>query len=193
MEDTNYCWKKTSYVDIEMVIINHTWIERNYEKCSGCRRCEIFCSLYHEGKIWPEASRVRIFMFIPGVEIPHLCFQCHDYPCVEECPENALSVDDKTGAVLVDEERCTSCGVCIDVCPGNVPHLHPTENYIVICDLCGGNPKCVVTCQEGKWDALKLLDLKDKDFGKKPAKIPEELTKEVAREILGEKAANEVI
>lgn len=32
------------------------WIMRDYVKCSGCRRCEIVCSLHREGKIWPEAS-----------------------------------------------------------------------------------------------------------------------------------------
>ena len=74
-----------------MGITNQVWIKREYEKCSGCRRCEIICSLHHEGKIWPEASRVRIFMLVPGVEIPHLCFQCEDYPCIEDCPENSVS------------------------------------------------------------------------------------------------------
>ncbi|MEM2803268.1 MAG: 4Fe-4S dicluster domain-containing protein, partial [Nitrososphaerota archaeon] len=35
------------------------WIARDFLKCSGCRLCEIVCSLHHEGRIWPEASRVR--------------------------------------------------------------------------------------------------------------------------------------
>jgi len=68
------------------------WIKRNYENCSGCRRCEIACSLHHEGRIWLEASRIRVFMLIPGVEIPYLCFQCEEYPCVEACPSGVLSV-----------------------------------------------------------------------------------------------------
>ena len=104
---------------------DQVWIKRNYEKCSGCRRCEIACSLYHEGKIWPEASRIRVFMLVPGVEIPSLCFQCENYPCVEACPTDALSVNSQTGAVNVDASKCTACGLCIKACPGNVPHLHP--------------------------------------------------------------------
>lgn len=40
------------------------WIIRDYVKCSGCRKCEIACSLFHEKRIWPEASRIRIFMLV---------------------------------------------------------------------------------------------------------------------------------
>lgn len=76
------------------------WIARDYLRCSGCRLCEIACSLSHEGMIWPEASRIRIFMLAPGAEVPHLCAQCDGYPCVASCPYDALSVDEKIGAVL---------------------------------------------------------------------------------------------
>lgn len=175
-----------------MEVTNPVKIKRSYEKCSGCRRCEITCSLHHEGRIWPEASRVRIFMLVPGVEIPHLCFQCVDYPCVEECPEEALSVDNETGAVITNKSKCTGCGICIDACPGRVPHLHPKEETIIICDLCGGKPKCTVVCHEGKWDALLLLENQDAKNEKTPAKKPKELTREVALNILGEKATQEV-
>jgi carbon-monoxide dehydrogenase iron sulfur subunit len=171
---------------------NNLWIKRIYEKCSGCRRCEIACSLYHEGKIWPEASRVRVFMFVPGVEIPHLCFQCNDYPCVEACPEEALSVDDQTGAVITEKSKCTACGTCINACPGRVPHLHPQGDYIVICDLCGGKPKCTASCKEGKWDTLILLGSQDVESEKVPPNTPKKLGYETARKILGEKATEEV-
>jgi Fe-S-cluster-containing hydrogenase component 2 len=169
------------------------WIERSYENCSGCRRCEISCSLHHEGKIWPEASRIRIFMLVPGIEIPHLCFQCEDYPCVEACPEKALSVTVETGAVKVDVERCTACGLCITACPGNVPHLHPDGNSIVICDLCDGEPQCVKACLEGKWNALALLPREKGISYKMLAATPKELTRRVANHIFGEKTAKEVL
>jgi len=169
------------------------WIKRNYELCSGCRRCEIACSLFHEGEIWPEASRVRIFMFVPGVEVPHLCFQCEDYPCVEACPAEALSVDEKTGAVKVEVSKCTACGVCIEACPGRVPHLHPSGNYMVICDLCNGQPKCVEACREGGWNALTLVSREKNVSYRALAKTPEEITREVAEQLFGEETAKEVL
>lgn len=168
------------------------WIERLYEKCSGCRRCEIACSLFHEGWIWPEASRIRIFMLVPGVEIPHLCFQCEDYPCVEACPSGALAVNPETGAINIDKTKCTACGLCIDACPGKVPHMHPTRRYIVICDLCGGSPKCVEACVEGGWGALRVVPRR-RDFSYKSlAKTPRELTREVAEKLYGKEIAEEV-
>ncbi len=165
------------------------WIYRNYLNCSGCRRCEIVCSLSHEGKIWPEASRIRVFMLIPGIEIPHLCAQCRDYPCVSACPVEALSTSRETGAVLVDEEKCIACGRCIDACPGKVPYIHPRDNYAVICDLCGGDPKCVKVCSEGGWNALQLVKREDDYNFKLYAKPPEKITKELAAKIYGKEIA----
>ena len=165
------------------------WIARDYTKCSGCRRCEIVCSLSHEGRIWPEASRIRVFMLVPGVEVPHLCVQCYDYPCVEACPVEALSVDEETEAVIVDREKCTACGLCIDACPGKIPYIHPTEKYAVICDLCGGKPRCVEVCTEGGWNALQILQ-KDEAGSytyKLYARTPDEVTKELAIQLYGEK------
>ncbi|MEM3056523.1 MAG: 4Fe-4S dicluster domain-containing protein [Candidatus Bathyarchaeia archaeon] len=175
-----------------MVGARRIWIERNYESCSGCRRCEIACSLYHEGRVWPEASRVRVFMLIPGVEIPHLCFQCEDYPCVNACPSGALSVDAETGAVRVDASRCTSCGVCITACPGRVPHLHPRKDHIVICDLCDGDPRCVEACRMGRWNALRAVPRVEGVSYRLYAKTPEILTSAVARRLFGEEIAREV-
>ncbi|MGD0330056.1 MAG: 4Fe-4S dicluster domain-containing protein [Nitrososphaeria archaeon] len=133
------------------------WVMRDYPKCTGCRMCEIACSLYHEKKIWPEASMVRVFMLAPGLEVPHLCAQCHDYPCVASCPtkpKKALSVDEKTGAVLVDRKICISCKNCIRACPGHVPFLHPADNKATICDLCNGEPQCSKICQEAQYNCL---------------------------------------
>lgn len=167
------------------------WIFRDYLRCSGCRRCEIACSLHHEGKMWPEASRIRVFMLVPGVEIPHLCAQCHDYPCVSACPVDALSVSDETIAVLVDKDKCISCGKCIDACPGKIPFLHPGDNKAVICDLCGGDPECVKICQEARFDALvSLRERRGRENLNRQlfAQTPEQLTEDVAINIFGEKA-----
>jgi len=174
------------------------WIVRDYLKCSGCRKCEIACSLFHENKIWPEASRIRVFMLVPGAEVPHLCVQCEDYPCVESCPVDALSVSKETGAVLVDKEKCTGCGLCIDACPGKVPHIHPSEKYAVICDLCGGKPQCVKVCNKGKWEALRVISKADEKISgrdrayKLYARTPEEITRDLVINLYGE-AGEELI
>jgi len=166
---------------------NPIWIVRDYVRCSGCRRCELACSIHHEDWMWPEASRVRIFMPFPGVEVPHLCAQCDDYPCVESCPVDALSVDEDTTAVLVDREACTGCSLCIKACPGEVPFLHPGDGKATICDLCEGDPECVKVCTEAKYDALRLVEEKMSVQRKLFARHPIETAKDLAVMLFGEK------
>ncbi len=166
--------------------VEHKWIARDYPNCSGCRRCEIVCSLSHEGKIWPEASRVRVFMLVPGVEVPHLCAQCHDYPCVDACPTGALTISKETEAVLVNKQKCTACGNCIDACPGKVPFIHPAEDYAVICDLCEGQPKCVEACTKGGWNALQTLKREDSHTFRLYSKPPKEVTRALIAQLYGE-------
>jgi len=161
------------------------WIARELAKCSGCRKCEIACSLYHENRIWPEASRIRVFMLVPGTDFPHFCAQCEDYPCVNVCPTKALSISKKTGAVLVRTKACIACGKCIEACPGRIPHMHPRENYIVICDLCGGDPKCVKVCQEGEWNVLTKITRRSRPYHLY-ARTPEEITKDLATKMYGD-------
>src|SRR5271157_1841719 len=128
------------------------WLSVDPSKCSGCHKCEIVCSLRHEGRVWPEASRVRVFRLVPGAEFPHLCIQCKEHPCVDVCPVKALSV--KGDAIMVGT-TCIGCGKCVEACPGKVPHLHPATSKALICDLCGGEPECVRVCGEGGWKAIR--------------------------------------
>ena len=103
----------------------------------------------------------------------------------------ALSVDDKTGAVLVDREKCTGCGACIRECPGNIPFLHPGDGKAVICDLCGGDPQCAKVCQEANFDALWVVEENKTGWGSINRKLfaqpPEELARDVAVNLYGER------
>lgn len=169
------------------VPVSKPWIVRDYIKCTGCRLCEIACSMKHEGRIWPEASRIRVFMLIPGIEVPHLCAQCSNYPCVNSCPVEALSVNEDTGAVLVDNEKCTVCGLCIKACPGEIPHLHPDRTHVVICDLCGGDPECVKVCERAGYFAIFKGNRTASINYDLYAKNPEEITANLVVNLYGEK------
>jgi Fe-S-cluster-containing hydrogenase component 2 len=141
--------------------------------------------------MWPEASRIRVFMPFPGVEVPHLCTQCDDYPCVESCPTTpkALSVDPVTTAVLVDREKCISCGKCLIACPGNVPFLHPKDNKATICNLCNGDPQCTKVCTEAGYDAIYVVEEEQNVHRKLFARRPVDVAKELAVNLYAEKGA----
>jgi len=126
-------------------------------------------------------------MPFPGCEVPHLCAQCNDYPCVDSCPVGALSTSTDTKAVLVDREKCTGCGACIRACPGNVPFLHPGDDKATICDLCGGDPECVKVCKEAGYNALMLVEEGPSVHRRLFSRNPIEVAKDLAVLFFGEK------
>lgn len=132
-------------------------------------------------------------MPFPGLEVPHLCVQCDDYPCVESCPVDALSVDEKTTSVLVDREKCTGCGICVKACPGNVPFLHPGDNKATICDLCRGKPECVKVCREAGYNALRLVNERMSKNRKLFSINPVEVAKRLAIKMFGEKGEDVIL
>jgi len=118
--------------------------------CSGCRVCQVACVAWHEGVFGVSMARIRVVKIEPlGVDRPEVCRQCDAAPCIGACPTAALTRDQKTGAVVVDAESCTACGMCVEACPYGMATLHPTRSVALICDLCGGAPACVRRCATG--------------------------------------------
>lgn len=37
--------------------------------------------------------------------------------CVEECPSEAITINEEEGCAVVDEEECVDCGACEETCP----------------------------------------------------------------------------
>jgi Fe-S-cluster-containing hydrogenase component 2 len=63
--------------------------------------------------------------------------------------------------------------------------MHPRENKVLICDLCGGDPQCVKVCQEGLWNALRIVPRGNYSY-KLYARTPEEIARDLAVKIFGE-------
>ena len=125
-------------------------------KCIGCRLCEQICTMTHFGVTNPLKSRIRIFRDDEKqIDSAIYCHQCPNAPCIEACDYEALSTDTTTGAIHVEEENCIACKRCIEECPYDAPIMHPSEEYILICDLCSGNPECVSVCPE---NAIQYLN-----------------------------------
>ncbi len=113
------------------------------ERCERCGECVQACAdarghLGMESRIWvDEVGKAPV--------IPVVCRQCGNAPCVQACPQEALSRDPETKSVVVDEELCEGCRECRAHCRfdaiGDGPQGQP-----VICDLCAGDPACVQAC-----------------------------------------------
>lgn len=114
------------------------------ERCTGCRLCELACSLHHEGRFSPELSKIRVLKIDRyGFDYPLLCHQCQRCSALLHCPRGALKRGPE-GRLLLLEERCDGCGACAEACSLNALSLQGGRPKI--CDLCGGEPTCVDIC-----------------------------------------------
>jgi carbon-monoxide dehydrogenase iron sulfur subunit len=139
-------------------------IHVDISKCTGCRRCETTCSFFHTGRINNHLARIKVLnLYETGTDSPVVCVQCKERYCMK-CPENAMRVGNK-GQMIVSPTLCTSCGVCEKACP--VGAIEIFNKCVYVCDLCGGEPKCIEACTEGaiifepeKTEQVSLADVK---------------------------------
>ncbi len=98
--------------------------------CIGCLTCEVQCSETHAAAGLSDVPRIRIYrredvtvdpQIIEnfgdrGRFFPNVCVQCPDAPCLPVCPVDALRVEPKTGARVIDPKDCIACGKCEQAC-----------------------------------------------------------------------------
>jgi carbon-monoxide dehydrogenase iron sulfur subunit len=118
-------------------------------KCTGCKSCELICSLEHAGVFNPGKSRIRVIDFdYMGFSDPVLCAQCVHPACVEACPSGALT-QTSAGTISVDETACNGCQLCAEACSHRAINFNAESDFPLICDLCDGKAKCVEWCPAG--------------------------------------------
>ncbi len=124
------------------------------EQCSGCKLCELACSIKHFKANNPKKSAVRVMITYPHpvVRMPIVCSQCKQASCAAVCPVDALQRKDNV--VKLDCNACISCYKCIEACPFGAMYAHKDCDVPIKCDMCEGNPECVNVCPKG---ALKLI------------------------------------
>ncbi|MEM3549975.1 MAG: 4Fe-4S dicluster domain-containing protein [Candidatus Bathyarchaeia archaeon] len=128
------------------------------ELCMGCGLCEVYCAVQHsESKDLIKAfrretpkpvTRIKLLQEKP-VSFPVQCKNCSDPLCVSACLSGAMRVDEETGLIIHDEERCIGCLTCVIVCPVGAVRINPNNSKVVIkCDLCqeAETPACVKFC-----------------------------------------------
>ncbi|MBW2285328.1 MAG: 4Fe-4S dicluster domain-containing protein [Deltaproteobacteria bacterium] len=124
------------------------FVSVNPTACTGCRECEMVCSLVHFGECNPDRSAIRVLrkeahgLVAP---LPLVCQHCDRPACVPACPADALTRTE-SGLLAVDRDACTGCGECIEACPAGCIFQDVKSGEALACDLCGGEPQCVPFC-----------------------------------------------
>lgn len=148
--------------------------------CIGCLTCEVICSNVHRDHGLSDVPRIRIYNDGNVQLDPELvkvygdrghyhqspCLMCPDAECVHVCPANALIIEPRTRARVIDEKACIACGRCAIACPfktvvesratnekpfgqGSRITFDPKKNVYTKCDLCHWRPEgpaCVERC-----------------------------------------------
>jgi len=99
----------------------------------------------------PNKSRIRAMRIGPIENMAVTCRHCEDPPCVAACPRDALSQDEKTGIIHVDESACNGCNWCVAACNFGAMMLHPEKKVAFTCNACEeqpDGPQCVKWCPE---------------------------------------------
>jgi carbon-monoxide dehydrogenase iron sulfur subunit len=128
----------------------------DYQKCTGCRLCELVCAVFHDGISNPARSRIRVMKWeAEGLYIPMSCQQCQDAPCMNVCPVKAISREEQMGRILIDYDACIGCRSCVSVCPFGAMSFNTIDKQVFKCDLCDGDPQCVRFCEEKAVDFIE--------------------------------------
>jgi carbon-monoxide dehydrogenase iron sulfur subunit len=132
-----------------------TRIEISIDRCTGCRACETACSFRYAGQYNPALSRIRVLSQQSiCLSVPSVCMHCDDAPCAAACPEGALYREKEMDTVVLREDDCVGCGLCVGACPYGAMHLDEADEIAYKCELCAGDPECIKVCAPG---ALRLV------------------------------------
>lgn len=148
-------------------------------RCVGCRRCELACTEYKDGKSSPTIARIKVarnmnygaqsaqFGFQRGqgtfgnfLIVQDMCKQCpHPVPCATACPNDAIQVQGSVKARVVNTSKCVGCKVCQRACPWDMMCFDEEIGKATKCNLCDGHPQCVEACPTASLRFVPWRDL----------------------------------
>ena len=148
-------------------------------RCTGCYTCMVACKDWYDIDTGPvNLMRVRCIESgtFPNLFAAYLaspCYHCGQPPCIQACPEDAITKRNADGIVVVDQNKCVGAQQCpkkcLKACPWNAPQFgHEAGAKMQKCELCVGRlergqaPICVEACPMFALDAGPLDELREK-------------------------------
>jgi len=129
-----------------------------YERCLGCRSCEIACAVAHspENNLFAAvntapAPKKRLFVEqAEGRKIPFVCRHCEEAFCIDACISGAMHREPDGTVTNVGERPCVGCWMCVMVCPSGVIRADERRRQALKCDRAclqkADLPACVAAC-----------------------------------------------
>lgn len=145
-------------------------------RCTGCNACLVACKQWHDIQPGP-IKWLRVYQWesgaFPDIELhtlPIMCFHCQSPICAKVCPHQAISKDEKYGAVLVDRSKCKGKRKCFKACPYGSPQFETDQPNEIMskCTMCIDRlekdlkPLCVLSCSLRALEFGPLEELRQK-------------------------------
>ena len=132
-------------------------------RCIGCGACTVNCKgRYEEASFGVLRTRMLEYQTgdFPNVKLAYrkqACMHCFEPKCLPACPVKAISNVDGTngGMVVIDDETCIGCGMCVRACPFGAPELDNDRRKSEKCTFCdkqvlkGNTTYCADACPVG--------------------------------------------
>ncbi|MEW5815494.1 MAG: 4Fe-4S dicluster domain-containing protein [Spirochaetota bacterium] len=148
---------------IKIVAIRH-------DRCTGCNLCQLVCSFTKARNFNLQESRIRIHENEKEGFFPQICRNCQEPPCLDACPAGAIVRRKEDDYVMLLENKCVGCNMCVMVCPFNAIGQGDGFNYK--CDTCDHLENCAQICPFG---AIEFITL-DKALIQKRRRTADRLT-----------------
>ncbi len=113
----------------------------DHESCWGCRTCEVACKQENRDPVGVRLLKVLEEGPRMGKERPKftffvsVCRHCLEPACLPVCPEEAI-FQTEDGIVVLEEEKCVGCGLCMDACPYQAIEMDAAKGVARKCNLC---------------------------------------------------------
>jgi len=109
---------------------DHRWLMViDLARCDGCGACTNACSAMHmvpPGQEWIKVYKMQHPTLESSYFFPRPCMHCDNPPCVNVCPVDA-TYKRSDGLVLMDQDRCIGCRICMAACPYSARYFNWAE------------------------------------------------------------------